>query len=162
MSLIGDIAAAYRSPVAVAAQQDAQGVEEPQTLVYGLLFGFLSFLAQLPALSVLASRGGPPLFALAAANLAAFLFFLPLMLYLLAGLAHAVLARFGGTASWAQSRRALFWSALVTAPLILATGLAAPIVPQPLVMAAQLATGAVFLWQWITCQIYFEFRTERA
>lgn len=160
MSLIGDIATAYRNPVAVVAAQDAQGVSEPQTLFYGMLFGFLSFLAQLPVLSVLAERGGPPLFALAAANLVVFLFFLPLMLYVLAGLSHAILARFGGSASWAQSRRALFWSALVSTPLILLSGLAAPVLPHPLVVAVQLLTGAVFFWQWIACQIYFEFRAE--
>lgn len=160
MSLIGEIATAHRNPVAVAAGQDAQGVSEPQTLFYGMLFGFLSFLAQLPVLSVLADRDGPPLFALAAANLVAFLFFLPLMLYLLAGLSHVILARFGGSASWAQSRRALFWSALVVAPLILLSGLAAPLVPRPIVVTAQLVTGAVFFWQWTACQIYFEFRAR--
>jgi hypothetical protein len=162
MSLVGDIATAYRDPVAVVARQDSQGLREPQTLFYGMLFGFLSFLAQLPVLSVLAERDGPPLFALAAANLVAFLFFLPLMLYMLAGLSHAILVRFGGSASWAQSRRALFWSALVSAPLILLSGLAAPVLPRPFVVAAQLLTGAVFFWQWIACQTYFEFRTERA
>lgn len=161
MSLIGDIATAYRNPVAVVAGQDDEGVREPQTLFFGMLFGFLSFLAQLPVLSVLAEKQGLPLFALAAANLVAFLFFLPLMLYLLAGLSHAILARFGGTASWAQSRRALFWSALVCAPLILLSGLAAPLLPRPLLVTAQLATGTVFFWQWIACQIYFEFRAER-
>lgn len=162
MSLVGDIMAAYRDPVAVAAGQDARGISEPQTLFYGMLFGFLSFLAQLPALSVESGRGGPPLFALAAASLVAFLFFLPLMLYLMSGLAHAVLARFGGAASWPQSRRALVWSALVSAPLVLLSGLAAPVLPRPLVIGAQLATGAVFFWQWVSCQVYFEFRTQRA
>lgn len=162
MSLIGDIATAYRDPVAVVSGQDARGLREPQTLFYGMLFGFLSFLAQLPVLSVLAERNGPPLFALAAANLVAFLFFLPLMLYILAGLSHAILARFGGGASWAQSRRALFWSALVSAPLILLSGVAAPVLPHPFVVAVQLVTGAVFFWQWIACQVYFEFRAERA
>lgn len=158
MSLIGDIATAYRDPVAVAAGQEAQGVTEPQTLFYGMLFGFLSFLAQLPTLAVLADRAGPPLPALAAANFVAFVLFLPLMLYLLAGVAHAILAQFGGTATWAQARRALFWSALVATPLILVSGLAAPILPRPAVVVAQLATGAVFFWQWIACQTYFEFK----
>ncbi len=162
MSVVGDIVTAYRNPVAVVAGQAEKGVNEPQTLFFGMLFGFLSFLAQLPVLSVQADREGHPLFALAAANLVAFLFFLPLMLYLLAGLSHAILARFGGAASWAQSRRALFWSALVSAPLILLSGLAAPVLPHPLVVAVQLVTGAVFFWQWIACQFYFEFQAERA
>ena len=162
MSLIGDIATAYRDPVAVAARQNAQGVSEAQTLFYGMLFGFLSFLAQLPTLSVLADSAGPPLPALAAANFVVFVFFLPLMLYMLAGVAHVILARFGGTASWAQARRALFWAALVTTPLVLVSGLAAPVLPRPAILVVQLATGAVFFWQWAASQSYFEFKAGKA
>jgi hypothetical protein len=158
MSLIGDIAAAYRHPARVAANQKARGVTEPQTLVYGLLFGFLSFVAQLPALSVMAGSTGAPLAGLAAANFAAFVFFMPLMLYLLAALAHVIVLRFGGRASWSQARRALFWAALVSTPLILLTGLAGPFLPKTMLTLAQLVTGAVFFWQWIACQHYFEFK----
>jgi hypothetical protein len=161
MSLVGDIASSYSSPATVAAGQDEDGLSEPQTLFYGMLFGFLSFLAQLPALSVIAGHEGLPLSALAAANLAVFLFFLPLMLYILAALAHVILARFGGAASWGQSRRALFWAALATTPLILLTGLSEPVLPGGLVLALQLATGAVFLWQWISCLFYFEFKAGK-
>lgn len=162
MSLIGDIAAAYRHPTAVVAAQDARGVTEPQTLVFGLLFGFLSFVAQLPGLSVVAKTTGASLAGLAAASFAAFIFFMPLMLYLLAALAHAIVKPFGGAASWSEARRALFWSALVSSPLILITGLADPMLPQSFLTAAHLLTGAVFFWQWIACQSYFEFKAGRS
>lgn len=53
------------------------------------------------------------------------LFFLPLVYYGLAALGTGIVRVLGGQKSWFLSRAALFWAALVSAPVILLSGLAA-------------------------------------
>ena len=53
------------------------------------------------------------------------IFFLPLLYYALAALGTGVVRMMGGPKSWYLSRAALFWAALVSAPVILLSGMAA-------------------------------------
>ena len=111
-----------------------------------MLFGFLNFVANLPALSVQATDERP-LFALAAANLAVMLFALPLALFALAGLCALVMSRTKSPVSWQVTRRVVAWSALVSAPFVLLTGLVAPVAPWGMIILLQSLTGFVFLRQ---------------
>ena len=53
------------------------------------------------------------------------IFFLPLLYYGLAAAGTGIARAFGGAGSWYEGRAAFFWAALVSAPVILAAGLAA-------------------------------------
>lgn len=53
------------------------------------------------------------------------LFFLPLVYYGLAALGTMIARAMGGEGRWFEGRAAFFWAALVSAPVILFTGLAA-------------------------------------
>ena len=53
------------------------------------------------------------------------IFFLPLVYYALAALGTGIVRIAGGQKSWFLSRAAFFWAALVSAPVILMSGLAA-------------------------------------
>ncbi len=48
MSLIGDIAGAYRAPSNSMQVQMERGITEPQTLFYGMLFGVINLIASFP------------------------------------------------------------------------------------------------------------------
>ncbi len=149
MSLIGDIVSAYRRPQRVLLEQVAGGITDAQTLFYAMLFGFMNFLASLPALSIQASADRP-LFALAAANLVVTLFVVPLCLFAFAGICGVVISWLGGHIEWITCRRVAVWSALVAAPLVLLAGLAAPILPELLVTLIHIVTAFVFLRQLIS------------
>lgn len=56
-------------------------------------------------------------------------FFRTLGLYGFAAVAKMVLARFGGSAIWSESRAAVFWAALVAAPLLFAVKLLLALAP---------------------------------
>ena len=53
------------------------------------------------------------------------IFFLPLLYYILATLGTVLARAFGGQGGWFVGRAAFFWAALVSAPVVLMTGLAA-------------------------------------
>ena len=56
------------------------------------------------------------------------IFMLTLFYYGMAALGGAIARAFGGTGDWRESRAATFWAALVSAPVILASGLLSIIV----------------------------------
>lgn len=148
MSLVGEITTSYRQPLAALSQQVARGVTDAQTLFYAMLFGFLNFLAGLPALSL---QAGPerPLFALTAANLVVTLFVVPLVLFAFAAVCAAVVSWRGGTIEWVLCRRIVAWAALVAAPLVLLGGVLEPVLPGTVTLLVQLIIAFVFLRQLI-------------
>ncbi|MCP5072601.1 MAG: hypothetical protein GY947_04805 [Rhodobacteraceae bacterium] len=149
MSLVDDIIGAYRQPQLVL-RSHLQGIGEGRILVFAFLFGFLTFLSRLPSLSANAQTGtGEESFAnQALIEFAGGVFWIPLVLYLLASLCHMAMALFGGRASWQQARLALVWAALVTSPLVLLGGVLKVFAPSPLFLIVSLTTAVVFLWQW--------------
>lgn len=146
MSLIGDIGSAYRAPRKVMQAQIERGITEPQTLFYGMLFGAMNLVANYPRVSMTAPD--PDTMAGMMAGLfIAYIFFLPLMLYGIAGLIHWIVLKFGGQGSWIESRRALNWSAVVTIPFVLISGASYVLENSMLVFILNALTAVVFLWQ---------------
>lgn len=159
MSLINDIANSYRQPGPAVMKQVAGNLREAQTLFYAMLFGFMNFLAGLPVLSM---EAGPdrPLFALAAANLVVTLFFVPLMLFAFAAICGFVVKLMGGFIRGDVSRRCVAWSALVAAPLVLISGLIAPIVPAWVLTLVHFLVAIIFFRQLFIGLSLFGLRKE--
>jgi len=158
MSLIGKIAGAYARPKTAIKSQIARSSEE-RILFYAMLFSFLSFIARVPELLLLAQpgEGSNVLSARIAAMFVSSVLMAPLMLYLVAALSHLVLRAFGGKAGWQQARMALMWSVLVALPLVLISGAVKVLLPGAAFSVASLVTGVVFLWQWSVCLRVVEF-----
>ncbi len=160
MSLIGDIARAYRAP-AKAFKVQLQRAGEERILLFIFLFCFLSFVARLPDLARITalSHEPIPLSARVGAMFVSSVFMAPLMMYLVAALSHLVLRMFGGKGSWRLARMALAWAALVTVPLVLISGGTKVFAPGLPFSIATALTGVVFLWQWVTALKVVEFST---
>lgn len=160
MSLVGDIARAYRAPVTAFKVQLGRAGEE-RILLFIFLFCFLSFIARLPDLARITalSNESIPLSARVGAMFVSSVFMAPLMMYLIAALSHLVLRQFGGQGSWQLARLALSWAALVSVPLVLISGGAKVFAPGLPFSVATMLTGVVFLWQWVTALKVVEFST---
>ncbi|WP_193221964.1 YIP1 family protein [Amylibacter sp. SFDW26] len=146
MSLIGDIAGAYRAPSNSMQVQIERGITEPQTLFYGMLFGVINLIASFPRV-MLSAPDQDTFTGMMAGLFISYVFFLPLMLYGLAGLLHWVLLKFDGQASYAEMRRALNWAAVVTAPFVLLSGASYALNNSTLTSILNLITATIFLWQ---------------
>ena len=161
MALVDDISTAYRRPRQALAAQ-LREIGEGRIIIFAFLFGFFTFLSRLPGLS-LATRGGAHGYSFTNQALIQFIgsvFWIPLMLYLLAALSHAVLLPFGGRASWQQARLALVWAALVTSPLVLLGGALKVFAPSQVFLIVSITTAMVFLWQWAVCLRLVEFPAQ--
>ncbi|MBC6441839.1 MAG: hypothetical protein GDA53_01725 [Rhodobacteraceae bacterium] len=159
MSLVTNILRAYRAPRAALGNELAQ-LAEPRTLMIGILFCLLTFVARMPEVAAVSFAAGDDAATRNGRYGAMFvstILFAPLMMYFIAGLAHALLRPFGGRATWGEARLVFFWATLVTAPLVLMSGALKVFSPGPAFLIAQLVTAMVFLWQWITCIAATEF-----
>lgn len=146
MSLVGDIARAYRDPRGVMQMQVERGITEPQTLFYGMFFGMMNLIANYPR--TLSNAADTDTFAGMMAGLfIAYIFFLPLVLYGFSAIIHWVILKFGGQATWGQARRALNWSTVTTTPFILISGAVYIFENNNLVSVFNILTAVVFLWQ---------------
>lgn len=90
----------------------------------------------------------------AAAQVASLLFFVPLLYYGLAALGTVLARAFGGRGVWRDGRAAFFWAALVSAPVMVLTGLAALALedaPLPLVALLGQAGPVFFAWALALC-----------
>ncbi|MEO0989556.1 MAG: YIP1 family protein [Pseudomonadota bacterium] len=150
MSATRDIAASYLRPFDVLRRRLSGPPREDRALAYLMGGCLVVFIAQWPRLSREAHLDpSMPLDARLGGALMAWVFFVPLALYLVAFVTHvagfAVTRR--GTAYGA--RVALFWALLASGPLWLLHGLTAGFVgPGPALNAvgAVLAVGFLFLW----------------
>lgn len=149
MSLIYDIGAALKSPKREMRRHISDGIREEQTLFFALLFGGLSFVSLLPDIAKRAYLTDDSLSAMAAAQFIASVFMMPLLMYGIAAISHVILARFGGQGDHIGARRALFWAAVVTTPLMLLSAIVTTYAPDMRVILAILTT-LVFLWQWFS------------
>lgn len=147
MTLISEINASYRAPKMEMRRHIKDGIREEQTLFFALLFGLLSFLSLLPEIAKHAYIMDDSLSALAAAQFIASVFMMPLLMYGIAALSHIILGRFGGQGDHVGARRALFWAAVVTSPIILASSVLSIYLPV-IKIALDILTTLIFIWQW--------------
>jgi hypothetical protein len=122
------------------AREVARGLSEPRALAQLMLACCLFFVASLPnalrearALAI-----ADPVEGAVSAHLFAYFALAPLLAYGLAAVVHLVARGFGGRGGFLAARAALFFSALLAAPLALGLAL--------LGMAAELAAPALLPW----------------
>lgn len=125
MGVVSDIGKSYRAPRAVLRHRLAAGDNEGGALVTLMLACGLIFVAQWPRLSRLAYETGQDVQMLMGATLLSWLFIMPLVFYVLAGIVGFVLRLLGSPATGFEVRMAMFWGLLCAAPLWLLWGLTA-------------------------------------
>jgi hypothetical protein len=123
--LVDAIWRGWRDPRGAMARQVAAGLTEARSTVHLMLACGLFFVASLPN-ALREARGleiEDPVQGAIAAHLFGWLALAPLAAFALAGLVHAVARVFGGRGGFRGARAALFWSALLVAPLTLGLAL---------------------------------------
>ncbi|AFO91251.1 YIP1 family protein [Phaeobacter inhibens] len=151
MSVSQDIVATYKGPRKVFARRLAMGLHEDRLLAILMAGCALAFIAQMPVRAREAHLTGQELNMLLGGSLLALLFMAPLLLYVLAFLAHGFARMFGGSGGSAQARLALFWAFLAASPLMLLNGLVAGFIGSGFELT--LVGGLwfmLFLWFWIS------------
>jgi len=123
VSVVLDIARAYRAPVAVFRRRLGDVAREDRALITLMLACGLIFVSRWPGLQRQAIETGEDFQMLAGATLFAWLFVMPLVAYALATLTHLVARVLGGRGTGFGARLALFWALLVASPLWLLWGL---------------------------------------
>ncbi|MFO1105872.1 MAG: hypothetical protein U1E34_07205 [Amaricoccus sp.] len=154
--LAAAMAHAYRHPRAAMARQIAAGLREARALGQLFLACGFGFLASLPG-AIRASRtiaAEDPLAAAIAAHLFGYLFLAPLLFYGLAALIHLGARAFGARGGFLAARAALFWSALLGAPIAMALAVVsvlaeAALGPWSLPGLALLGYAGLGFWLWL-------------
>lgn len=145
-----DIVATYRGPGAVVRRLLARGQREDRALVILMAGCLVVFISYWPALARRAHLEERELNELLGGALLAWLIIMPLALYALAGMSHAVARILGGKGSYFGARIALFWALLAASPLMLLNGLVAgfigPGIEQQIV---GLSWFVAFIWFWL-------------
>ncbi|WP_371168672.1 YIP1 family protein [Aliiroseovarius sp. 2305UL8-7] len=142
MSVVEDVLRSYRTPRSVFRHRLGDGVREDRALAVLMGACLLVFAAQLPRLARLAHDTGDDLNMLLGGTLLAWIFIMPLVLYLIGTLSHIVLKLFGGKGTAYGARFALFWALLCATPLWLLWGLVAGFIGDGIQLAL---TGALAL-----------------
>lgn len=154
MSVTTDIPATYKGPRKVFARLLSMGAREDRLLVFLLAGCVLTFVAQMPKLAREAHLTGQELNMLLGGALLGIVFIAPLLLYVVALVAHWIARAAGGQGESYRARLALFWAFLASSPLILLNGLVAGFIGAG---AALNLVGAlwcaVFLWFWVSGMI---------
>jgi hypothetical protein len=124
--LVAAMARAYRDPRGAMARQVGEGLSEPRALFHLLLAGALFFVASLPNAIREARHLGidDAISGAVAAHLFGYGFVAPLLAYAAAAVLHLAARAFGGRGGFLGARAALFWAALLGAPIALALALA--------------------------------------
>ncbi|UWQ80947.1 YIP1 family protein [Leisingera sp. S132] len=154
MSVTTDIPATYKGPRKVFARLLSMGAREDRLLVFLLAGCVLTFVAQMPKLAREAHLTGQELNMLLGGSLLALVFIAPLLLYVLALVAHWIALAMGGHGDAYRARLALFWAFLAASPLMLLNGLVAGFIGQgPALTLVGILWCAVFLWFWVSGMI---------
>lgn len=132
---------------------------EARLLAYALLAAALLLAGRIATLAIAARSGAVDLPAIdlpphVAAQAASMLFFVPLVYYLLAALGTGLAKAFRGQGSWRDGRAAFFWAALVSAPVVVLSSLAALALdgqPRPLTVAVAQIGPVFFAWALAQC-----------
>lgn len=151
MSVIGDIATAWRAPRHLIRAKLDQGLREDRALALIMGAGLLVFVAQWPV-AVRSATFDPsiPLDARLGGALMACVFFLPLIAYGIALISQGVSRLFGGRGTGFSARLALFWAFFAVSPVMLIQGLLTGILGHSVIGTfVQIIAGAGFLWMWI-------------
>lgn len=146
--LVAAMAEAYRRPRAAMARLLAGGITEARALVLLFIACALGFVASVPE-AILRARAieiADPVAGVVAAHFFAYLFIAPLLAYGLAALAHLAARGFGARGGFFGARVALFWSALLGAPLALAVAALRAVAGD---LAAPVGLAAFFYWLWL-------------
>lgn len=126
MALTTDIVATYRGPRRVIRRLLEAGEQEARALMFLLVACILIFVAQWPRLRREAMVDpSVPFDARVGGALMAWIFIVPLVLYVLALMSHWIARAVGGRGTAYSARLALFWSLLAASPLWLLYGLMA-------------------------------------
>ncbi len=150
MSVTDDILRTYRAPRATLRRLITQPRSEGRLLGYALAACLLIFVGQWPRLSREAIETGAEMEVLVGGALFAWVFVMPLVLYLLAWLCSGAMRIAGRPGDGYGARLALFWALLSAAPLWLLYGLMAGLVgPGPGMTIVGGLALAGFLWFWI-------------
>lgn len=123
---------------------------DAELLVWGLVAALIGFVAGLPDALRQASSAADRDMAtgLLATRLFGAVFVMPLFLFCLSGLSHALARLAGGKGSYWAARVALFWAVLVSLPLVLVNGFAAAWAPARVISVISVLTFVAFLWVW--------------
>jgi hypothetical protein len=150
MSVVRDIMATYRRPGRVVARRLAMGQREDRALATLMAGCFVVFIAQWPRLARQAHFQGEELNMLLGSTLLAWVFIMPLFLYVMAFVVHIVLRAFGGRGSSYGSRLALFWALLASTPVMLFWGLVAGFIgASPILSIVGIGWLLLFAWFWL-------------
>jgi hypothetical protein len=150
MAISTDIVATWRGPGRVMRKLLSMGRREDRAIAILIAACFIIFIAQWPRLSRDAFLDpSVPLDARIGGALFGWMFWAPLLAYVLAALSHIVARVFGGRGSWYSSRLALFWALLSTTPAWLLHGLIAGFIgPGPALQGVGLIVLIAFLTIW--------------
>jgi hypothetical protein len=127
---------------------------EGRLLAYVLLAAGILLAGRIATLTIAAQASAADLLPQVAAQVASLMFFVPLVYYLLAALGTALARAFGGRAGWRDGRAAFFWAALVSAPVVVLSGLAALALdagPRVLTVAVAQVGPVFFAWALAQC-----------
>lgn len=174
MSVTRDIPRAWLRPRRVMAERLSRGADDRVAFVYLAAGSVLGFVAQLPGLvrraqtsdpafesailsesarigaAVPADLGEAKFELFASGALMAWIFIVPLVLYILAFLSHLVARLLGGNGTGLRARVALFWSFLCVTPALLLLGLTTGFVgPGPAQALVGTVTLCAFIWIWL-------------
>ena len=150
----------FTSPKTVLRDQREKGITEQGNLALLLLFTVLNFFAQLPGLSRVFAAGPqtslnrdgvevPIDFAEFVGWQAVFsIFGVALVMYGFAAIAHLVMRKYAGKATWVEARRTMFLAAVVSLPLIALSAAITWFGIPNLSVFISLGTLIYFLWYW--------------
>jgi hypothetical protein len=175
MGVASDIPRAWIHPARVMTERFKQGPDDKVAFVYVAVGSVLGFVAQLPTIVRRAREPAPALEAELISNagegrilsvpenmidakfeffmsgaLMAWIFVVPLILYIVALLSHWIARVIGGKGTALRARVALFWSFLVVTPGLLLSGLTTGFIGDGI--QAQLVgmiTVCAFFWVWL-------------
>ncbi len=155
MTLYSEILRAYRGFGASMHRQLAQNPREEKLLLYVVLASLLGFVARVPGM-IDAARNSTneeiTIANLVGSNFVTTFFFGLIMLYIIASVSHLIAKIFKGAGTFKKARLALFWAALVIAPLYLVVVALRVVITAPdFVMLSNLAIGLLFVFCWGTC-----------
>lgn len=150
MSVTKDIVATYKGPGRVVARRLAMGQREDRALAILMAGCFVVFIAQWPRLARQAHLEGQELNMLLGSTLLAWVFIMPLFLYVMAFVVHIVLRGFGGKGSSYGSRLALFWALLASTPVMLFYGMVAGFIGASTILSlVGILWLGLFVWFWL-------------
>ncbi len=155
MTLYGEILRAYRGFGASMRRQLEQNPREEKLLLYAVLAAFLGFIARIPGLIYVARNSENQELTIAnliGSNFVTTFFYGLIMLYIIASVSHLIAKIFKGAGSFQDARLALFWAALVIAPLYLVVVALRVVITAPdFINLSNLAIGILFVYCWATC-----------